>query len=85
MAGKNDETFAARMKRLEKIVTQLESEELDLEKAVALFEEGVSLTKECRRMLSEAEKKVEILLKQEDGHVVARDFDPGLDEDEPDQ
>jgi len=85
MAGKREENFAAKMKRLEKIVAQLESEDLDLEKAVALFEEGVKLTRQCHQVLSEAEKKVEILLKQEDGVVAAKDFDPGLDEDEPEE
>lgn len=85
MAGKKSANFAAKMNRLEKVVSQLEMEELDLEKAVALFEEGVALTKQCNRMLREAEKKVEILLKQEDGSIAAAPFDPSLDEDDPDE
>lgn len=83
MAPKKAETFAAKMKRLEKIVEQLESEDFDLEKSVALFEQGVKLTKECGKSLREAERKVEILLKQENGDVEAKEFDPALDEDEP--
>lgn len=85
MAGKKAETFASKMKRLEQIVEQLESDALDLEKAVALFEQGVVLTKQCNQMLRDAEKKVEILLKDEEGKIAANPFDPGLDEDEPDE
>ena len=85
MAKKKSETFAARMNQLEKIVEQLESDTLDLEDAVSLFEKGVKLTKECNKMLREAEKKVEILLKEEDGKIAAADFDPALEEDEPDE
>lgn len=85
MTKKKSETFAARMDHLEKIVEQLESDTLDLEDAVALFEKGVKLTKECNKMLRDAEKKVEILLKEDDGQVSAADFDPALEEDEPDE
>ena len=85
MAKNKSETFAARMDQLEKIVEQLELDTLDLEDAVALFEKGVKLTKECNKMLRDAEKKVEILLKDDDGQVSAADFDPALEEDEPDE
>ncbi len=83
MATKKSDQFGAKMKRLEKIVVQLESEALDLEKAVALFEEGVKLSKECEKRLNAAQKKIEILLEGENGEVEAKTFDPALDEDEP--
>ena len=83
MTGKTKQTFASRMKRLEQIVTQLESESLDLEEAVKIFEEGVTLTKQCQAILQQAEKKVEILLADAQGNVTASPFDPGLEEDEP--
>ena len=54
--------------RLEKIVNDLEKGELPLEKALALFEEGVQLSNSCRKELDAAEGKIEILMKQ-DGKV----------------
>lgn len=84
MAVKKKDSFAGKMTRLEKIVEQLESETLDLEKAVSLFEEGVKLSRECEKRLLEAEKKIEILLQKENGEISSNDFDPALDEDEPD-
>ena len=50
--------------RLEKVVNELEKGELPLEKAVALFEEGVKLSDSCRKELEAAEGKIEILTKQ---------------------
>ena len=80
--AKKDESFARMMTRLEQIVEQLESESLDLEKSIEVFEEGVALTKKCAKILESAEKKVEILLKDAEGNVTASDFDPALEEDE---
>lgn len=58
------ETFENSLKELEEIVTQLESEDLPLEKAIALFEKGTTLSKTCSKTLDEAEKKIEVLLSQ---------------------
>lgn len=55
------QTVEASMKKLEAIVEKLESGELDLEKSLKAFEEGVVLTKFCQKKLSEAEKKIQIL------------------------
>jgi exodeoxyribonuclease VII small subunit len=85
MAAKKSESFEKKLNRLEAIVEQLEGESLDLEKAVALFEEGIKLTKECNKILTDAEKKVEILLKDTGGNLTANEFDPGLDEEEPEE
>jgi len=52
------------LQRLESIVGELERGDLPLEKALALFEEGIQLSTSCRKELEEAEGKVEILLKQ---------------------
>jgi exodeoxyribonuclease VII small subunit len=56
--------FEECLARLEKIVHELEKGELPLEKALALFEEGVQLSTSCRKELDEAEGKIEILTKQ---------------------
>ena len=52
---------------LESVVTTLEQGDLPLEEALEAFERGVKLTREGERILGDAEKKVEILLKGEDG------------------
>jgi exodeoxyribonuclease VII small subunit len=52
------------LQRLEKIVDELEKGDIPLEKALALFEEGIQLSHSCRKELEEAEGKVEVLLKQ---------------------
>ncbi|MBT8335975.1 MAG: exodeoxyribonuclease VII small subunit [Gemmatimonadetes bacterium] len=55
-----------RLKRLESILTALEADEMDLERALALFEEGVGHVREAERILAETELRVEELL-GEDG------------------
>ena len=54
---------------LEALLKELESGELTLEAALAHFERGVTLTRQCQKALQEAEQKVEILLRKtpEDG------------------
>lgn len=59
--------FEEAMERLEEIVGQLEKGETSLEDSLSLFEEGVRLSRFCREKLDEAEKKVEMLLKDEGG------------------
>jgi exodeoxyribonuclease VII small subunit len=51
-----------RLERLDRIVAALEADDLDLEKALALFEEGVAHVRAAERILAEAELKVEELL-----------------------
>ena len=52
---------------LEKIVDELESGELPLEKAMKKFEEGIKLTRSCQTALRQAEQKVEILMRDAGG------------------
>lgn len=66
--------FEECLTRLEKIVNELEKGELPLEKALALFEEGVQLSNSCRKELDEAEGKIEILMKQ-NGKLQAEPFE----------
>jgi exodeoxyribonuclease VII small subunit len=54
---------------LEKLVDELESGDLPLEKAMQKFEEGIKLTRSCQTALRDAEQKVEILLQDTDGQV----------------
>lgn len=64
MARNKEQNFEASLAQLEKIVSQLESGDLPLERALDLFEEGVGLSRRCQTQLDEAERKVEVLLKE---------------------
>ena len=66
--------FEESLSRLEKIVDELEKGDIPLEKALALFEEGIQLSGSCRKELEAAEGKVEILLKQ-NGKLQAEAFE----------
>ena len=55
-------SFEQRLRRLEEIVGELESDQIDLERALALFEEGVAHVRAAEKILAEAELKVEELL-----------------------
>jgi len=70
------EKFEEAMNKLEKIVTKLEKGDIPLEESLKLFEEGIRLSRFCNQKLDEAEKRVEILLKDKDGVLKARPFDP---------
>ncbi len=75
-----EERFEALLKRLEEIVDRLESDELDLEAALAAFEEGVGLSRELNERLNKAEERVELLLKNAAGELEAAPFE--LDEED---
>lgn len=59
-------TFEEQMEELENIVTELEKGDLNLDESVAKFEEGMKLSKECNKLLEQAEKKITILLQEDD-------------------
>ncbi len=68
--------FEKSLARLEEVVRRLENANLTLDDAMKLFEEGVTLTRDCQKQLEEAEGRVEILLKKADGKISAVPFDP---------
>ena len=67
--------FEENMEKLEKIVTDLEKGELNLDDSVKKFEEGINISKECNKILEDAEKKITILVKKEDGKTDEENFD----------
>jgi exodeoxyribonuclease VII small subunit len=69
-------SFEVALKELEGIVKQLETGEAKLEEALELFERGVKLTRYCQQKLEEAEKKVELLVKDSAGQYRAVPFEP---------
>jgi len=70
------------MKRLEAIVQEIESGDLTLDEALKKFQEGVKLSKFCSNKLDETEKKVSILLKDEEGNVREKPFSPESSEND---
>ena len=78
-------TFEASLEALEQIVAQLESGDLPLEKSLELFEQGIRLSRECQERLSQAERRIEILLRDNQGRSVVAAFSEAkqTDADEP--
>jgi exodeoxyribonuclease VII small subunit len=70
-----EKKFEAALGRLEEIVQELEGNDVALEQSLKLFEEGVKLSRICNKRLEEAERKVEILLKDKNGCVTAQPFE----------
>lgn len=56
--------FEEQIEQLEAIVEELEKGDLNLEDSVSKFEEGIKISKDCNKMLEEAEKKITILVNQ---------------------
>ncbi len=70
-----EKKFEAALARLEEIVKELEKGDLPLEQSLKLFEEGVKLSRICNKQLEDAERKVEILLKDKAGTITAQPFE----------
>jgi exodeoxyribonuclease VII small subunit len=68
-------SFTAQLERLEEIVRRLEGQELDLDDALKLFEEGVERLRDARARLLAAETKVKQVLTDQAGQLRVEDFD----------
>ncbi len=62
-----NETFEALFARLGEVTAQLEAGDVALDRAVALYEEGMTLAQRCQRLLGEAEQRIEQLREAYDG------------------
>lgn len=69
-------SFEASLEALEQIVHQLESGDLPLEKSLELFEQGIRLSRECQERLGQAERRIEILLRDNQGRPTVTNFEP---------
>jgi exodeoxyribonuclease VII small subunit len=76
MTGAKPKTFETSLEELERIVRELEQGELSLEKSLELFEQGVKLSRECQERLNQAERRIEILMRDHQGRATVRPFDP---------
>jgi len=81
-----EQNFETSLATLERIVAQLESGDLPLERALELFEEGVGLAGQCQSQLQEAERKVEMLLRER-GEIKVVPFEtaPEVQPNEPEK
>lgn len=68
-------SFREALERLEAVVRDLERDDLDLDRALALFAEGVAQLKAARGLLAEGEQHVKKVLAEADGTIVTRDLD----------
>jgi exodeoxyribonuclease VII small subunit len=62
-------TFEQSLNDLERIVRQLEEGDLPLEDSLKLFEEGIKLSRECRERLTNAERRIQVLMKDANGNL----------------
>ncbi|WP_105102032.1 exodeoxyribonuclease VII small subunit [Microbulbifer pacificus] len=74
-AKKKAATFESALEELEQLVERLESGDLPLDEALADFERGVKLTRECQQKLASAEQKVKVLMEEEGGKIQELPFD----------
>jgi exodeoxyribonuclease VII small subunit len=75
--NKNEEqpkSFEASLEALEQIVRELESGDLPLEKSLELFEDGIRLSRQCQERLNQAERRIEVLLRDNQGRTVVSAF-----------
>ena len=74
-------TFEQGLSQLEQLIEELEGEDLNLDRSLKVFEEGIKLTRMLNRKLDEAEKKLELLVADENGEPAVHDFDIRMDEE----
>ena len=72
--------FETALKKLEGIVEKLENGDLSLEEALKQYEEGVRMADVCTKRLTEAERKVEVLMKTSPGKFKTVPFEESQEE-----
>lgn len=80
MAAPNKKTtggFEKDLGKLEEIVAALEEGGLSLDESLKQFESGIKLARRCEKALSDAEKKIELLMKNAEGELETQPFDAG--------
>lgn len=70
----NKKSFEAAIQRLEEIISLLEEGKLPLEETLKLYEEAVLLYKDCNTELEQAEQKINMIVKAENGEFIIKDI-----------
>lgn len=68
--------FEKSLKELETVAQEIERGDLNLEEAISKFERGIKLSKECSEILEKAEKRINILVQNENGDYTEENFVP---------
>jgi exodeoxyribonuclease VII small subunit len=68
-------SFEASLEALERIVQELEQGDLPLEKSLELFEQGIGLSRQCQDRLNQAERRIEVLLRDNQGRTIVTAFE----------
>ena len=79
MSTPKTKTFESSLEELERIVRELEQGELPLEKSLEMFEQGVKLSRECQARLNQAERRIEVLMRDNQGRPTVKPFEPETD------
>lgn len=77
MSEDKENSFAHDLSKLEQIITSMNQDELELEDNLRYFAQGMELIRKCRKVLDEAEQKVKVLVKSDDGEVVEKNVEFG--------
>lgn len=75
LAHKEELKYEDAIVKLENIVESLERNQLPLESAVKLFQEGIELSKYCSDMLDDIERKISVILQDSDSNITEKCFD----------
>jgi exodeoxyribonuclease VII small subunit len=70
-----NKSFESSLEALEEIVAKLEHGDLALEESLGLFEQGIRLSRECQERLSQAERRIEVLMRDQQGRPVVAAFE----------
>ena len=72
--GNKEKSFEENLEELEKIASELERGDLNLDEAINKFEVGMKLSKKCSEVLEKAEMKINLLVEQENGKLKEEEF-----------
>lgn len=73
---KRELNFEDALKKLEEIAGKMGEEGLSLDESLKMFQEGMELSTFCNKKLDEAEKKINVVLKNSDGNLIESEFAP---------
>ena len=80
MTEKPAKKFEQHLQEVEQVVKSLEGGKLGLEESIEKYEQGMKALRHCYAILDQAEKKIQMLVKEKDGSLAAKDFDPPAEE-----
>lgn len=72
--------FEDYLRQVEEVVKSLESGKLGLEESIDKYEQGIKALRQCYSILDQAEKKIQVLVKEKDGSLTSREFDAEAEE-----